>query len=177
MKEIIDNKEINKMAKIKEIYEELSTNSQETKKTDKPKEPKEELTTKDIKNKILNLELEIQNLEYLRNSQERARTLEKQFERFRIFNDRRDFELVKKHNHEHLPKICKLYRKKYKYQKALLNESNIISMCELCIKDYIKAFKKLKKDLFDTSKDIGDYIKRYKKIVGDDISEEQDNNP
>ena len=116
-------------------------------------------------------------IEYSKAIQNYSKQLEKDFYSLRIYGDNRDFKLVKEHNHEHQPKIYRIYRRnpnKYKYHKRSQNESNLISKCELCLKEYIKAFKKFRKELFDSSKNIEDYIKRYKKKVGEDISKQQD---
>lgn len=73
--------------------------------------------------------------------------LEQEFAKYRIFMDERDFDLVKEHNHKHQPAICVIHFKDmYIYPEIALDDKNLISMCELCVIDYIEAFKKYRKN-------------------------------
>ena len=72
--------------------------------------------------------------------------LEAEFDKLRVFGDERDLNLVKKHNHEPHKAVCVIHKKTpYLYPEIALADSNLISMCELCVIDYLEAFKKYRK--------------------------------
>lgn len=72
--------------------------------------------------------------------------LEAEFGRLRVFGDERDLNLVKKHNHRTHEAVCVIHKKDmWLYPEIALADSNLISMCELCVVDYIEAFKEYRK--------------------------------
>ena len=73
--------------------------------------------------------------------------LEKEFDRLRIYGDKRDLDLFKPIHKDHEIARCVIHIKSPRlYPQLALDIDNAISMCEKCVIEYIEFFKQYRKE-------------------------------
>ena len=80
-------------------------------------------------------------------SEEYYINLEKEFDKYRVYGDNRDFDLFDPKHKKHQKARCAIHLKSPRlYPKLAFDVDNMISMCENCVIEYIEFFKKRRKD-------------------------------